>query len=131
MIRYLLVVSCVLVTLCRGDHHENAAVSSSSNEQLAGCVATKQQLVQAVNQSMGGTFQEVMVNCLAYQDAQRTVELAVVSGYGDSNSARYIVECRSGLLVVEESLLNVTNETVACHECSNSIQQLCNDSNSE
>ena len=116
-----------LVALCRSQHQ------ASTSSQLAGCVATEQQLTQAVNQSNGGSFQQIVVNCLAYQDAQRTLELAVVSGYADSSSTRYTVECRSGLLVIEESLtLNATNEKVACHEClPDSSVQLCDASNSE
>ena len=116
-----------LVALCRSQHQ------ASTSSQLAGCVATEQQLTQAVNQSNGGSLQQIEVNCLAYQDAQRTLELAVVSGYADSSSTRYTVECRSGLLVIEESLtLNGTNEKVACHECvPDSSVQLCDASNSE
>ena len=93
------------------------------------CVATREQIVRSVNGSSGGAFQEVIINCLAYADAQRTIEYAVVSGFPDGmEGTRYTVECQSGLLLVERSDRNATNQTVSgCHQCTDS-SELCSGS---
>lgn len=113
-----LFVAAVLVLIAQADHHEPAPSPTPTSNSLTGCIATEDQLRAAVNGSTGGLLSEVIVNCLAYQDQQKTVELAVVSGYSSSgDGSRYTVQCRSGLLLLEQSLMNATNETRACHQC--------------
>ena len=98
-------------------------VLSSATERP--CVASEEQIIRVVNGSMGGPFQEVIVNCLAYRDVRRTVESAIVSGFSDGmEGRRYWVECEEGILLVEESRENATRNTTHCHQCVDS-NQLC------
>lgn len=104
-------------------HGSEPETTSAGSAPLRGCVATADQLTAAVNSSMGGMFDEVVVNCLAYEDSDRTLDLAILSAFAaGEDDGRYTVQCSNGLLLIQDSPHNASRSVVGCHECSDDQQ---------
>ena len=111
----------IFLTLClftyQQAHGGEEREEGHSTVSLTGCRGTEASVITAVNASTDFNSTIIVVNCLAYSDNVTISSGSISFQHIDGSSGRYVIECINGLLLLRQSLHNISQTRYHCYQC--------------
>lgn len=120
----VLSLCCLLVLGARGQEEGEEGTGGGATAEVSDCARS----LEVIEQKIEAVFSEeynVTINCISFDNVGAVIS-AVASGFSNTGSIRYNIECRSGVLVAEQSTMNASRiSNTGCLMCQDSDTDIC------